>query len=166
MNGFKQVLRNLLQLLLVGIILAAAFVTAPFLIDMSVNSFEFNRRVAAFRKIDHPQGTKLIKRQKAFGLLTGSGSHCDYFVGEVRSYSGSQEDILDFYDEMRLENYGYVWVVFPEDGRLPEEAHVLLPHSLRSLDAWQLAPEDLVRDDLYIVYYLGLGPGSSYDFRC
>lgn len=73
-----------------------------------------------FRKIDHPPDTAPVTFKRLVTRPPGNGSHCFYFVGEVRSFSGDRVNIeafyadeqiqLQFFDQAQLESLPYDWL--------------------------------------------------------
>lgn len=121
---------------------------------------------AEFKAMAHPPDTTLVARKSRVGLLAGNGNHCDYFVGELRTYSGPQEAISAFYDGYRpAGELAWLGIFFFEDGVLPEEAYWDLPQGLDSLSGWsrRLAHS---REDYYIVCTVDVGYPPGFDLRC
>lgn len=82
----------------------------------------FARKYAA---VKHPSGTQSLKHYRKLGLLIGNGNHCDLFVGELRSYAGSREQVLKSYSSQKFwspvsEEYIPVEVLFLENGKIKE----------------------------------------------
>lgn len=102
-------------LAILGILYAGVFVHDQML-------WQFSRTYA---DIKHPSGTQSVKQYRELGLLAGNGNHCDLFVGELRSYSGSREHVLKCYSSQIFwvaytEEYVSVKVWFLENGRLEQ----------------------------------------------
>lgn len=55
-----------------------------------------------FSSLTHPASTRHMRSEKRFGLLDGNGNHCDYFVGELRTYHDSKHNICQFYHDVTL----------------------------------------------------------------
>lgn len=60
--------------------------------DVQLREFE-----AALKSIQHPTQTKQISLKTLSGDIADSKKGCDYFVGEIRSYQGSRDEIINGY---------------------------------------------------------------------
>ena len=132
-----------------------------------VNDYRLWKVERSFRAIDHPPGTKLIKRLREVGLLIGNSNHCDYFVGELRSYTGRPEAIAAAYRSAKVWNPlpdgGEIRVVFLKDGQIPEEERFETPYKLREMKEWGDVP---AKGKMYFVYFLAAGQDPGLDLRC
>ncbi len=102
-------------LAILGILYAGVFVHDQML-------WQFSRKYAA---IKHPPRTQSVKQYRELGLLAGNGNHCDLFVGELRSYDGSREQVLESYSSQKFwttdpKEHVPVAVWFMENGRLEQ----------------------------------------------
>jgi hypothetical protein len=149
---------------LIVLALAWPFVGAP-----RVNDFRLWRVERSFDSVKHPSGTRLVMRIREVGLLIGNSNHCDYFVGELRSYSGEPERIKAAYAGARVwepipEGAGEVRVVFPQNGKVPNEDAFTVPYLLEDSADWGVIPK--FGEKLYYVYFLSAGQDPGFDFRC
>jgi len=60
--------------------------------DSLKNDWKQNGLVTNFRSIKHPHGTIMVAEREAMGLF-GNGNHCDFFVGQIRTYTGTNKDL-------------------------------------------------------------------------
>jgi hypothetical protein len=114
--------------------------------DMKLQEIE-----VAFSEIQHPGQTERITLQKAAGLLTDSSKSCDFFVGEVRSYSDNQDQILAYYAGQKVKSDGEIRVIFIEDKTIPVANKPDLPDAFNALSQWNIDPTRL-EQPLYIVF--------------
>ena len=154
-------------LLWVGYILLLACVVLPFPIykDYLVHEFKLYREVWAFHQLKHPAGTSQIAFQKYLGLYLGNGNHCDYFVGELRQYTGDRKSVENFYAGKVVDNLG-VSVAFADNADFLDELRQSdLPFRF---DALPLSSESTspVPDHLYIVYIFDMDFDPGWDIRC
>jgi len=146
------------------LILCAAFLF-PFVKDSLLHDYDLYQYSQAFRRLEHPPGTSLVSSRKFLGLYLGNGNHCDYFLGELRRYSGDGQAIEAFYADRAPADLS-VGVVFVVNGEFPEKTWSWMPPTLDSLSDWLDSPNE-PRDHLYLIYDWGiitLDPG--WDLRC
>ncbi|MHB1457368.1 MAG: hypothetical protein ACYC0V_10690 [Armatimonadota bacterium] len=108
--------------------------------------------------------------------MFGNGNHCDYFVGELRSYSGDRKQVVkkystqSFWSSESEENIP-VEVLFIDHGKAHE-----------GILYWGVVPldlpdpvEDIIEDarktygkseHLYITYIFDPGYATGLDMRC
>jgi len=113
--------------------------------------------------VAHPGGTVRVSSHQAVGLISGNGNHCNYFVGELRRYTGDPQTIADFYAAQAVPDLG---LLFIENGEFPALGlDEVLPYRLDVLSAWLDSPA-APRDHLYLVYLLGIDLDPGWDMRC
>ena len=68
-----------------------------------------------FRRIQHPPGTALVERKDDF--IPYASNYCAYFVGELRSFDGERQEIIDFYRQQDRDRpfSEDLYIVFIED---------------------------------------------------
>ena len=144
----------------------AAWVLLPMWRDARSNDRHLDAIADQMIEIEHPPGTSRVRVKKKVGLLIGNGNHCDYFVGELRTFSGADDAVIAFYSGKTIHNPvgdfdQKVQVAFPEpDGRFGD----WLPDCSDSLDAWGLTPDERALS-LYLVYvFSSFRPNR--DMRC
>jgi hypothetical protein len=160
--------RTVLTLALAFIVLclvACVIVLAPVIGDTMAHDRKLRRYQAALRAAPHPGGTLLVSAEKRVGLFVGNGHHCDYFVGELRQYSGSRQEIEEFYAGVSIEEHGPVSLLFVENGQFSGPARWTLPPRLDELSEWSVSPVEL-QIDVYLVYVLAPGFEPGHDIRC
>jgi hypothetical protein len=92
--------------------------------DVLANNKRLNHLDQEFLLIKHPESTEYIKREKRMGLLDGNSNHCDYFVGELRTYNDSKEHICQFYQDITIRDQSNtkfapgLWVEFPKSSEI------------------------------------------------
>ena len=147
------------------ILLTCGVLTFPVYKDFLLHDYTLYREVKAFRQIEHPAGTSRITFKKYLGLYLGNGNHCDYFIGELRRYTGEQQSIESFYSDKVVADLG-VGVAFVENGEFPEQFRQWnLPYRLDSLSVWLDSPTE-PRDHLYLVYIFDIDLDPGWDIRC
>jgi len=161
----KRTVLTLASACIVLCLVACVIVLAPVIGDTMAHDRKLRRYQAALNEAQHPDDTSLIRAEKRVGLYAGNGNHCDYFVGELRRYAGSRQEIEAFYAGVSIEEYGLVELLFVEDGRFPEQARQTLPPKLDELAEWSASAAEL-QADVYLVYVLVPGFDAGYDIRC
>lgn len=158
-------MRTLLLTLVLLPLGAAALLLLVFTAGMPFNewmAWQLSRKLGT---VAHPAGTAHVHSRRQVGLLTGNGNHCDYFAGELRTYSGSRAELLAFYSGKELQSplgrhQAEVQVAFFEASTRNER----LPHAHDEPTEWGLSPE--AADRFYVVYLFDGGHDPGYDLRC
>ena len=151
----------------VGCIVLLTCVVLPFPIykDTLLHDYILYRESRALNQLKHPPGTSRVAFRKYLGLYLGNGNHCDYFVGELRRYTGGQAVLESFYSGQVVDDLN-VNLAFVENGDFPEQLRQWsLPFSLNSLSFW-LDSSAVARDHLYLVYIFDIDLDPGWDFRC
>lgn len=125
-----------------------------------------NHKLAEYEKqlryLEHPPNTSCISLEKAvWGESTANG--CDYFVGELRRYTGSTQDIVSFYQNGARSNRFYedlAFLFFVGD----DFPSVSLPGRFAEPSDWEISPSEL-QGPLYMIYFWTYGD-SFFDYRC
>jgi len=172
-----QVRRKLLRY---AVILVLIFGVACFLwSQLFVHDYllwQFSRKYAAIR---HPAGTHSVKSHKELGLLIGNSNHVDFFVGELRTYSGPRQDLVKAYagQEFVSPSSGdriRVQVLFTDKGKLSYA--IPFPKGSPTMECkigWDLPyPVDKLLNskydqtaEYYIVYIFDAGYRVGIDIR-
>jgi hypothetical protein len=148
------------------------FVPALFFIYPWLNNRKLYKFERSFTALKHQPGTTSIKQASRVGLLVGNGDHCDYFVGEIRTYSGNPKSIGTFYSTTTLPSpHGNrrsepPSVVFLKNGDIAARDTYHLPSGLQSIKDWEL-PAGSGGKNLYLVFFLEPGDmNAGCDIRC
>jgi hypothetical protein len=153
---------------LAGLLLAMLYPTVA-------DTIRHNRKLEimhqSFSSLGHPAGTSSIARQKKVGLLSGQGNHCDYFVGELRSYTGETNIVREWYRRLTISGPDQrrydLDILFLKDGSFTDpDAGWKLPNCCDESREWLYRTEDR-KNDFYLVFCLLVGfeePGG--DWRC
>jgi hypothetical protein len=151
----------------VGLILLLTCGVLPFPVyrDILQHEYTLYREAWSLNQLKHPAGTNRIAFKKHVGLYLGNGNHCDYFVGELRRYTGRQAAIESFYSDKKVDNLN-VNVAFVENGDFSDQLRRWsLPPGLNSLSYW-LDPATVPLDHLYLVFIFDLDLDPGWDIRC
>lgn len=110
--------------------------------------------------VHHPAGTSSLKFVQDVGNLTGTSNHIDYFVGEVRTYSGSKIQVKSFYSGLKVWNpaarsFERPQVIFADDTSQEAES---LAWSQEGKN-WSLLPANNQKSYVIYIYDGGYGPG-------
>lgn len=124
--------------------------------------YSFNNQILseyeqAFRKTAHPLNTSEVAFKRLVTRPPGNGSHCFYFVGEVRSFSVDQAQIEDFYADQQIQ------LQFFENEQLSK-----FPYSwLSQLADWEISKTNS-SNNYYLIYILNsrIDDYTSLDLRC
>lgn len=131
----------------------------------------FSEYKQVFHELQHPPGTRFIASYNAFGALDkirvmykdDFRQGCDYRVGEIREYSGSEESIEAFYAvqtfEIRGESTSPGVLFIPMN-----EAEVIDPYGLQDEELAARGPAafDVLENLKHDQSFLGLKPPASY----
>jgi hypothetical protein len=152
-----------------GLVVLALFIL-PFVIHPLLNNRRLSQVENSFARLNHPAQSTLVKRVSAVGLLIGNSNHCDFFVGELRSYTGTQQLVRNFYSQSQSwrslpdTDQASGSIVFLSQGVIPESTQ--LPYSYQDSEDWGITPE-LKRQQLYLLYFLDVGVlNAGCDLRC
>ncbi|MEM6428242.1 MAG: hypothetical protein AAF708_03310 [Deinococcota bacterium] len=132
----------------------------------ALNTYRFQRLRQSFvTQIQHPTESRVLAQASAFGLLSGAGNMCQYFVGHIIYNDDLEADALQtHYDAQQLtlplsHHKLYIWV----DAITTPQLSTYVS-SLTSFDAWQLElPDDLSHHYLISV---GYAEPEVLDWRC
>lgn len=149
--------------LFILIVIAAVLMWLPRIYhDMNLSSFN-----KSFKSLKHPANTSLIKHHKEVGLLIGNSDHIDYFIGELRSYSGTKNDIKKFYRSQTIQNpitdkRQKVELVFIDKSK-PTDINIKLPYPVLNIADDLKQKHD--QNYYYIIYVIDAGYDVSFDIR-
>ncbi|MEL6397447.1 MAG: hypothetical protein AAFR26_00005, partial [Cyanobacteria bacterium J06626_4] len=111
----------------------------------------------SFRRNSHPINTSAVAFKRLVTHPPGNGSHCFYFVGEVRTFSGDRKHVagfyagkqvqLEFFEQGQLQSFPYVWL-----SQLPDWVNSQANSS----------------ENYYLIYSLNskIDDYTSFDWRC
>ena len=119
--------------------------------------------VTAFGKLQQPAQTTQVSLKTAVGRFSTSQTSCDFFVGELRSYPGNQDEVRAAYASQSVQNAGEIQVVFVENGEIMPPGGQPFPESLKTLERWESTPVD---QPLYIVYIVVTGYQGDSNLNC
>jgi hypothetical protein len=150
---------------LIAIVHVSLFVIGPFNPERRQNDQELAAIEKAFVSLPHPVGSELLSRMSRTGLLFGNGNHCDFFIGEIRRYSGSADQLHKHYQSLSLANPTDGSPVFLDVQSVTETTldWRRVPDELLNLEDWGIVHSNLT--GLYIVTGHAQG-GASGDWRC
>lgn len=143
-------------------------IAGPFIIQPAINNVFGNitlkEFMAAFQKVHHPDGTVGLSLQTAMGAFFDSEQCCDFYVGEVRRYDGSEDIIRSAYADQTVKGNPLQFVNL-EGGQLPILLRNSLPEPLNNPAGWDL-PSDAGRQSLYMVYIMVVGFDGDMNLEC
>jgi len=114
--------------------------------DLTLQTLE-----TAYKTIQHPAQTGPLAFQAVFWNDAANGKGCNFFVGEIRTYSGEPVGILSAYATQNVKNAGTIQVVFIERGTIPADETSGISPALRALESWAI-PSSQLEQPLYLVY--------------
>ena len=150
--------------LLATCLILCAILLFPFARDVLLHDYALHRYSQVFQRINHPANTSPVFYKKYVGLISGNGNHCNYFVGELRRYSGDRQAISSFYAGQDYTGLGD-GLMFIENGKFPAAGRNWLPPDLAVLSAWLGSPDE-PRDQPYLVYTFHLDLDPVLELRC
>lgn len=124
-----------------------------------------------YAKLKHPSGTHIIAENSKLGLLIANSNHIDYFVGELRSYTGSRSDIRRFYKTKTVWNpiahqQQNVELQFVDELNVDEYTDLSVPDPIIDIInkfSGKHAPGN--RNKLYVIYVFDPGYPCGLDIR-
>lgn len=121
-----------------------------------------------FGRLSHPSGTHVVENKRELGLLIANSNHIDYFVGQLRSYTGPRERVLAYYRGKTVWNpiskrRQAVEVVFVAGFVRGDMVDLAWPFPVVDMvDRWKKRRSG---DGLYIVYVFDPGYPCGLDLR-
>jgi hypothetical protein len=136
----------------------------PTCLSHDVMAWKFN---SAFSQIPHPPGTHAIKIESDMGLILGNGNHCDFVVGQLRSYGTTETEIRNFYRGHTVLNplnneRVPVEIAFCKNGKWESTDDV----AFAAVDKELLRIANRAKQNTYIVFLYDGGYDPSIDIRC
>ena len=165
----KRLQSRSLHVLLVQIGIGAAIFWAVFGATLR-HSWDLHRLNRALNVTAHPTNSRLISRGQQIGLLIGNGDHCDFFVGELRSFQGTRAGIQQFYTQAKIWNplnntRQPLEILFLQNGKFPALKQEYLPSDFSSVAHWSKAPLN-TKQNYYLLYFFDVGYDAAFDIRC
>ena len=147
------------------LLLTCVVMPLPIYKDYLVHDYKLYREARAFNQLEHPAGSSRIAFQKYLGLYVGNSNHCDYFVGELRQYTGDSQANESFYADKVVDGLGVSVAIARNGDLLGELRQSDMPFQFDNLPVWStsFAP---ARDHLYLVYIFDINFDSGWDIRC
>lgn len=168
MPGHRNVDRSLLYVLLAIVLIVFLRVAGSLVIEPAWNhlggSMALREIETAFREVQHPTGSERLSMRSEVGEFTGGEQGCDFYVGEVRRYEGSEEVVLAAYAGQSV-NGNPLQVLFFEGGRIPVQMSRVLPEPLNDLAGWELGT-GVGGQSLYMVYLLVVDAEGDRGYDC
>ena len=159
---------SLLYATLAIMVICCLTIEGPRFIKSAINEMlggiELRGFEKAFQDLQHPPGTVHLSLRTTMGILTEAEQGCDFFVGEIRQFDGSQDVISTAYSD-QLVSGNPIQVAFPEDGQLPVQVSAFLPEPINSLVGWDLPPGSAGKP-MYLVYLLVVGFEGDLKLNC
>lgn len=153
MPTYRNTNYSLIYVLLAMVLICVLFIVNP-VVRSAMNklsgSITLHKFETAFQDVKHPTGTERFSLRTSMGDFSGIDQGCDIYVGEVRSYAGSEEEIIAAYTGQVIKG-NPLQVVFLEDGQIPAWVSASLPEPLNGLAGWELPP-GVEQPPLYMVY--------------
>ncbi len=161
-------LRHPVWLVVLLVIFAIGCCVLLYAAGVPIHNYTLSQYSKDFHQVQHPPNTSLVKAKELVSRYEANGA-CVYFVGQLRRYSESRQEVQSFYagqaNNASLSHK--LKVLFSENGEfsvgIPAYER-LLPFGVRQVSDWQVSPPDL-QGNLYLVYFSGVGD-SYFDYRC
>ena len=155
----KRIILVLLLSLGIGSCSLVALIVYIFVDAHLDNNQILQKDITAMQSIQHPANTFSVIFQSGVYRSPGNGTHCHYFVAEIRRFFTSKNDIKDFYHEQHL------IALFLEN----EEFSQYVPYGFNKLENWDLPTQTSI-DNLYLIYTLKADfdnyHKNTLDLRC
>jgi hypothetical protein len=164
----RNVNYSLIYVLLAMVVICFLAIAGPLVIEPALNNLKKNMALrefeTAFQDVQHAAGTERLALRTEAGSFADSERGCDFFVGQVRRYDGSQETILAAYAHQEVKG-NPVHVLFIENGQIPVRMSRSLPEPLNDLAGWEL-PSGAEQQPLYMVYLSVVGDEGNMGLDC
>jgi hypothetical protein len=160
----KLVVKLTLFILCLSICGIVTFTGIGALSDFMIHNRKLDQHATSFLNVQHPPDTSFVNSNHSVGLFAGNGNHCDYFVGEMRTFDGQQQKLESFYAHQRVADRR-PYIAFVGDSEFAEQSKWTIPRILRDPQNWLDSPTDLT-DNLYVVHVLVVGSEAGLDMRC
>ena len=168
MPTYKNTNYSLIYATLAIVVICCLSIAGPHFIQPALNNMagklvlrEFE---TAFQDVQHPTGTEYVSLRTAMGNFGGSEQGCDFSLGEVRRFEGSEDVILAAYMDQEVKGYP-IQVVFLDGGQIPDQVGDSLPEPLNDLADWEIPP-DVEQQALYMVYLAILNYEGNQKLNC
>jgi len=165
-SGYRNTDYSMIWVFLAIIVICVLTVASPYVEKQfqSINNDligeeKIQELEVAFQEIQHPAGTERISSRNFIGEFTGGKQGCDFFVGEIRSFSGEQEGVLTAYSDQQIIG-NPVQTVSLDNMQIPDSVSSALPATLNNLADWKL-PGVAEQRQLYLVYVTVADYGES-----
>jgi hypothetical protein len=137
-------------------VLLALVAGGTFFRDRLVNEWKLWRLEQKFAGIAHPPGTEELSFRSKVGVF-GNGNHCDFFAGQVRSFTGDWKRVEDFYAARSIAGAS------PEVRLLENDRDEIMCCYFTHLSDWGIAPKPGLH--VYLVM-LFRNEDANSDMRC
>lgn len=128
--------------------------------DMVLEDYE-----KEYQEVQHPIGTEHLVQKATMGVFNKEEHGCALFLGEVRRYDGSHQELLvEAYAAQDVRGYP-LQVIFLEENRIPNGTDGPLPAPMGDLAWWGL-PKDVDQGSLYMVTLLVLDDEDILKLNC
>lgn len=142
------------------------FVVMVAMSDMDSHNRSLNMFEEQFGRLEHPSSTTAVSQQSKLGSLESWEVQCDYFIGELRQFSGSKKDVVSAYAHSGRIRDAQVNVAFlAGDKFVPAKSLDALPEELEKISDWEV-PAGADPGSLYLVYIYSIGNKAGLDLRC
>jgi len=141
-SGYQNKDYSLIQVILAIMVICVLTVAGPSVTRLLqsisndlIGKEKLQELETAFQGIQHPAGTEHVSTRSLTGAFTGQEQGCDFFVGEIRSYSGGQDIVLSAYRDQKVSENPLRTLVL-QKGQIPSQESSALPESLNDLADW------------------------------
>jgi hypothetical protein len=144
----------------IGLAVFTVFVLGLFTLllgtDYLSNSRSLRRMEASLSALSLPPHTEMIANHSGFGILSGNGNHCDFFVGASFRSTASPDAIREHYARLTFQNP----VTFKQEAyqlSIIESAQSFsssvgwFPDSMDRPEAWGISSQDFSSGTVFIV---------------
>ena len=152
--------------LTVGIILAVV----PYSRDAIANSWRLHHFRGSLTSLPHLPGTSRVCVFSEVALFRGNSNHCDYFIAEIRTYSGPKSAIKSHYAPLRIDNpitkkKEKVDIIFFAGGRVLDPEVWWWPlYGFEDISAWNI-PAGSENLSMYALAVFNMYD-ANWDIRC
>lgn len=149
-----------------GLLLLAAVPLWLYVFSHDWNLWRFSRH---FSKLSHPQGTRALENRRELGLLIANSNHIDYFVGQVRTFTGPRSRIRAHYLGKTVWNpianqHDAVELMFVDEFRPDDLTKLSCPSPVVDL-VERYRKSARATDRLYTIYVFDPGYPCGLDIR-
>lgn len=139
-----------------------------FTAEIPIHNWTLQRFSGSLAAMQHSPESTLVQTLNDVGNFGPTGNQCEYFIAQVRCYTGPKKRIQDLYEGAKLKSpvtgfWKPVQLGFIENGAVQNGES--LPTQYRNPQSWAI-PSGTMCPKLFIVFARDGGHDPGLDYRC